>query len=393
MSADGTTPVVVDYVRSAIGRAHKGSLAQVRPDDLAAHVVGELVKRFPPLGGELPIDDVVCGCAFPWGEQGYNLGRCISVLSGLDHAVPGQTITRLCASSMQALRSAAHAILAGEGETFIVVGVESVSRVGRGTELAPLNPLLDPASPAPTLGDVFLPMGMTAENVADRYGVSRDEMDRFALLSHERATAAQEAGIFDREIVPLVVDGKPFQRDEGPRPDSSLEALHALKPAFKENGCVTAGNSCSLNDGAIAALVMSERAARAAGFAPRARVLGSAVSGVDPSMMGIGPIPANERLLRAQGLSADDLEIIELNEAFAAQVLPVCHAMDVDPFGDRLNPYGGGIALGHPFGMTGLRLVGSLINGLERRDGRLGLATLCVGGGQGQSMLLERLPA
>lgn len=378
--------VVVGIRRSPVGRAHKGALVDVRPDDLAAGIVTALLNEHPQLP-RTAIDDVICGCAFPWGEQGYNVGRNIGVLAGLPHSVPGQTITRLCASSLQALRAAAHAIALGEARAVVAVGVESVSRVGRGHELAPLNPLLDPAVPGDTLGAVFLPMGLTAENVAARYGVTRAEMDRYALRSQELAGKAQAGGSLARHIVPV----GPFAADESLRPQTTLEGLAELRPVFQEDGSVTAGNSCPLNDGAAAALVMDEQYARDLGFTPLARILGSAVSAVDPALMGVGPIDAIRRVLDRSGVTMADVDVMELNEAFAAQVIPVCREVGIDPFDDRCNPLGGAIAIGHPFGMTGLRMMSSLLTGLADRDGTLGLETMCVGGGQGQAMLVERL--
>ncbi|HEX5116156.1 MAG TPA: acetyl-CoA C-acyltransferase [Pseudonocardiaceae bacterium] len=378
--------VVVGIRRSPVGRAHKGSLVDVRPDDLAAGIVTTLLDEYPQLP-RTAIDDVICGCAFPWGEQGYNVGRNIGVLAGLPHSVPGQTITRLCASSLQALRAAAHAIALGEARAVVAVGVESVSRVGRGHELAQLNPLLDPAAPGDTLGAVFLPMGLTAENVARQYGVTRAEMDRYALRSQELAAKAQAGGSLGRHVVPI----GPLAADESLRPQSTLDGLAALRPVFQEDGTVTAGNSCPLNDGAAAALVMDERYARHLGFTPMARILGSAVSAVDPALMGVGPIDAIRRVLDRTGITMADVDVLELNEAFAAQVIPVCREVGIDPFDDRCNPLGGAIAIGHPFGMTGLRMMSSLLTGLADRDATLGLETMCVGGGQGQAMLVERL--
>jgi acetyl-CoA C-acetyltransferase len=383
--------VIVDIVRSPVGRAAKGSLAGVRPDDLAAGVVRALLHRNPQLD-PADVDDVVCGCAFPWGEQGYNVGRCIAILAGLPHHVPAQTITRLCASSLQALRCAAHAVALGEGDAFVVVGVESVSRVGRGIELSQVNPQLDPQAPGDTLGGVFMPMGMTAELVADDHGVTREEMDRFAQRSQERAAHARRSGFSAREIAPVTLpDGSRFEHDESPRASSTLEGLAALQPVFRADGRVTAGNSCPLNDGAAAALVMSEERAAALGLAPRARIVSSAVSAVDPTRMGIGPVKAIGDALRRASLTIDDVGVFELNEAFAAQVIPVCREVGIDPFDDRVNPHGGGIAIGHPFGMTGLRIMSTLLNGLDDTGARYGIESMCVGGGQGQAMVVERL--
>lgn len=385
------SPVIVDIARSAVGRAHKGSLAGMRADDLGATVLRQVVDRNPALD-PARIDDVVCGCAFPWGEQGYNVGRNVSLLAGLPHQVPAQTITRLCASSLQALRVAAHAIRANEGSIFAVVGLESVSRVGRGLELAEPNTQLDPEAEGETVAAVFMPMGLTAELVADDYGITRAEMDRFAVRSQRRAAASAASGFSAREIVPLELpDGSIFERDESVRATSTEQGLAELQPAFRAGGRVTAGNSCPLNDGAAAALVMDEATARDLGLEPRARVLASAVSAVDPSRMGIGPIDAVRRVLADVGLTIDDLDVFEINEAFAAQVIPVCREVGLDPFDDRVNPFGGGIALGHPFGMTGLRIMSTLLNALDEVHGRYGLESMCVGGGQGQAMLIERL--
>jgi acetyl-CoA C-acetyltransferase len=382
--------VILDVRRSAVARSFSGSFVGLRPDDLAAEVVRSLLDLHP----EVPaaeIDDVICGCAFPWGEQGYNVGRCIAILAGIPHHVPAQTVTRLCASSLQALRSAAHAITAGEGHTFLAVGVESVSRVGRGHELAPPNPLLDPASQGATLGAVFMPMGLTAENVADAYGITRDEMDRFAQRSQERAVASRAAAFFDREIEPVRLGDGWVTSDESPRPDSDLQKLSTLSAAFRDDGNVTAGNSCPLNDGAAAALVLSSKRAQELGVSPRARILASAVSAVDPAFMGIGPVAAIREALKRAELTIEDIDIFEINEAFAAQVIPVCRAVGIDAFDERVNPHGGAIAIGHPFGMTGLRIMATLLNGLDQANGRYGLETMCVGGGQGQAMIIERL--
>lgn len=386
-----TDPVIVDIVRTPVARANKGSFVDVRPDDLAAHVVAALVRANPSID-VASIDDLICGCGFPWGEQGYNVGRNIAILAGLPHRTPAQTITRLCASSLQAIRTAAHAINAGEGTTFVAVGVESISRVGRGLELAEPNPHLDPTAPGKTLGAVFMPMGLTAENVAEDYGITREEMDRFAQRSHERALSAAASGFTQREIRPMLLrDGSTLDHDEGPRPNSTLESLALLPPAFKPDGRVTAGNSCSLNDGAAAALVMDLKRAHDLGLRPRARVLSSAVSAVDPSRMGIGPIEAIKRALQLASKKIEDVDIFEINEAFAAQVIPVCREVGIDPCDERVNPFGGAIAIGHPFGMTGIRIMCTLINGLEQVDGTIGVESMCVGGGQGQAMVIERL--
>jgi acetyl-CoA C-acetyltransferase len=383
--------VIVDIRRSPVGRAHKGSLVEWRPDDLAAYVVRSLLAEYPQLPAE-SINDVICGCAFPWGEQGYNIGRNVSILAGVPAEVPAQTITRLCGSSLQALRSAAHATELGEGDVFVVLGVESVSRVGRGLDLSENNPLLDPDAGGPTLGAVFLPMGVTAENVADRWSISREEMDRFAQRSQERAVAARASGFSAREIVQIPLPSKAvFEHDDSPRAGSTLEKLAELEPIFRKDGRVTAGNSCPLNDGAAAAIVTSAKRAAELGLTPRARILGSAVSAVDPALMGVGPIDAIRAVLRRCGMTIDDVDQFEINEAFAAQVIPVCQEVGIDPFDDRVNTYGGGIAIGHPFGMTGLRIMSTLLNGLDSRDGTIGIESMCIGGGQGQAMVVERL--
>ncbi|MCW2535611.1 MAG: acetyl-CoA acetyltransferase [Modestobacter sp.] len=383
--------VIVDVRRTPIGRAHRGSLAGVRPDDLAAGVVRALLAEHPAVD-PAEVDDVIVGCGFPWGEQGYNVGRSIALLAGLPHSVPAQTLTRLCASSLQALRAAQHAIAVGEADTVIAVGVESVSRVGRGLDLAPPHPRLDPEAPGETVGAVFMPMGLTAELVADDHGVTRADMDAFAQRSQDRAVAARASGFSAREIVPVTsASGEVCTQDESPRAGSTLEALAALPPIFRDGGRVTAGNSCPLNDGAAAALVVEAGRARDLGLVPRARILSSAVGAVDPSRMGLGPVEPIRVALGRAGLSIDNVDVFELNEAFAAQVLPVCRQVGIDPFDYRVNPYGGGIALGHPFGMTGLRIMSTLLNGLAERDATIGIESMCVGGGQGQAMVVERL--
>ncbi|HEY0416443.1 MAG TPA: acetyl-CoA C-acyltransferase [Gaiellaceae bacterium] len=377
--------VIVSAVRTPIGRARKGSLVGARPDDLAAFTVRTALERVPGLPWE-EIGDVVVGCGFPEQRQGMNLARRVSLLAGLPVTVPGTTVNRFCASSLQAIRMAFHAIKAGEGDAFVAAGVESISQVdGYPKSDEELHPALF-GGDAP-IANVYIPMGLTAENVAERWDVSREEMDAFAQRSQERAVAAQRSGFFAREIAPY--DG--VEADDGPRPSSSLEKLAALEPAFAPGGRVTAGNSCPLNDGAAAVVVMSEVRARELGIAPRARILASAVSGVAPEIMGVGPIEAVRRALAAARMTIDDVDVIELNEAFAAQVLPVCRELGVDPFGDELNPHGGAIALGHPYGMTGARIMATLLNDLETLDGTVGLETMCVGGGQGMAMLVERL--
>lgn len=382
--------VIVATARTAIGRANKGSLADVRPDDLAAFAVSAVLEKAPALDpGE--IVDVMVGCGFPQEKQGMNLGRRVALLAGLPEHVPGCTVNRFCASSTQTMRMAFHAIKAGEGDAYIAAGVESISQVeGYPKDMEELHPKLfgDDAE----IANVYIPMGMTAENVAERYDVSRDDMDRFAQNSQERAVAAQASGFFAREIVPFTKsDGTIAEIDDGPRPSSSLEKLASLPPAFKPDGSVTAGNSCPLNDGAAAVLIMSDERARQLGLAPVARIVASAVSGVEPEIMGVGPIEAVRKVLKQAGMSIDNVDVVELNEAFAAQVIASAREFGVDPFNPKLNPHGGAIALGHPYGMTGARIMGTLLNDLNTLDGSIGLETMCVGGGQGMALIVERM--
>lgn len=384
---NGATPVIVDGVRTPVGRATKGSLASVRPDDLGALVVRALIDRTGV--GPSEIDELVCGCGYPWGEQGYNVGRGIAVLAGLPSSVPAQTVTRMCASSLQAIRIASHMVMVGEGDTFVCCGVESCSRAGRDFHLAEMNPAL---KTRPDGGDYYIPMLMTAENVARKFDVPRDEMDAFAQRSHDLALAAQRAGEFDGEIVSVQdLAGNLIVRDDGPRPSSSLEKLASLPVLTGDGGRITAGNSCSLSDGAAAVLVTSEERAHALGITPRARVVASGVSGIDPGIMGVAPIDAVRKALDRASMKMDDVDVFELNEAFAAQVIPTVRALGMDPFDERLNPRGGAIALGHPFGMTGARIMTTLLGVLETRGGSIGLEAMCVGGGQGQAMVIERL--
>ncbi len=382
--------VIAAAVRTPIGRAHKGSLADVRPDDLAAFAVRTLVAQVPELD-PAEIVDVIVGCGFPEQKQGMNLARRVALLAGLPMSVPGTTVNRFCASSLQTIRMAFHAIRAGEGDAFVAGGVESISQVsGYPKDADELHPALSGGEESIT--NVYITMGMTAENVAARFGIERDEMDRFAQRSQERAVAAQADGFFARELTPYTKeDGTVVAQDDGPRSSSTLEKLAALEPAFLPEGTVTAGNACPLNDGAAAVLVLSGERARELGIRPRARVIASSVSGIDPEIMGVGPIEAVRRVLARARMTIDDVDVIELNEAFAAQVIPVCREIGVDPFGEKLNPHGGAIALGHPYGMTGARIMCTLLNGLEARDGTVGLETMCVGGGQGMAMLVERL--
>jgi acetyl-CoA C-acetyltransferase len=384
--------VVVSAARTPIGRAHKGSLVDVRPDDLVAFAIRTAVERVPQLeAGELT--DVMVGCGFPQEKQGMNLARRAVLLAGLPEQVPGTTVNRFCASSLQTIRMAFHAIKAGEGDAFVAAGVESTSQVaGYPKDAEELHPRLMGGDDA--VANVYIPMGLTAENVAQRFDVSREDMDRYAQRSQERAVAAQDSGFFDRELTPFPADGAgPVARDDGPRRESTLERLAQLEPAFLPGGTVTAGNSCPLNDGAAAVVVMSDTGARELGIAPRARIIASSVSALDPEIMGVGPIDAVRKVLAKAGMTIDDVDVVELNEAFAAQVLPVCRELGIDPFGDKLNPHGGAIALGHPYGMTGARIMCTLLNDLETLDGTIGLETMCVGGGQGMAMLVERVDA
>jgi acetyl-CoA C-acetyltransferase len=379
--------VIVSAARTAIGRAAKGSLVNARPDDLGAFVVRTALDKIPQLdGGE--IIDVMVGCGFPEGEQGMNLGRRVALLSGLPVSAAGTTVNRFCASSLQTIRMAFHAIKAGEGDAFVSAGVESISRVNQmPREMSELHPKL-----LGEIANVYIPMGLTAENVAEKFDVSREDMDAFALRSQQRAVAAQDSGFFDREITPYTLDdGTVVSKDDGPRRETTLEKLASLKPVFKDDGKVTAGNACPLNDGGAAVIVMSEERARQLEIKPLARIIASAVSGIEPEIMGVGPIEACRRVLKQAGMSIDDIDVMELNEAFAAQVLPVCRELGVDPFSDKFNPNGGAIALGHPYGMTGARIMNTLLNDLQTADKTIGLETMCVGGGQGMAMIIERL--
>jgi acetyl-CoA C-acetyltransferase len=377
--------VIVSAVRTPIGRARKGSLVDARPDDLVAFAIDAALRQVPELDRS-EVVDVMVGCGFPQEKQGMNLGRRAALLAGLPDTVPGTTVNRFCASSLQTTRMAFHAIRAGEGDAYVAAGVESITQVnGYPKDAEELHPKLF-GDDAP-IANVYIAMGLTAENVAERWNVSRDEMDRYAQRSQERAVAAQDSGFFAREIVPW--DG--VGSDDGPRRESTLEKLAQLDPAFKPGGKVTAGNSCPLNDGAAAVVVMSDTRARELGISSRAQIIASAVSGVAPEIMGVGPIEAVRRVLEQSGMTIDDVDVVELNEAFAAQVLPVCRELGIDPFGERLNPNGGAIALGHPYGMTGARIMCTLLNDLETDDKTIGLETMCVGGGQGMAMILERL--
>ena len=376
---------IVAATRTPIGRARKGSLVDARPDDLVAFAIDEALKKVPELPRE-EIVDVMVGCGFPQDKQGMNLARRAALLADLPETVPGTTVNRFCASSLQTIRMAFHAIRAGEGDAYVAAGVESITQVdGYPKDADELHPKLF-GDDAP-IANVYIPMGLTAENVAERWDVSREDMDRYAQRSQERAVAAQDSGFFARETTPW--DG--VVADDGPRRSSTLEKLSDLEPAFKPGGKVTAGNSCPLNDGAAAVVVMSDKRAREVGIQPLARIVASSVSGVEPEIMGVGPIEAVRRVLKQAGMTIEGVDVVELNEAFAAQVLPVCREIDVDPFSDKLNPHGGAIALGHPYGMTGARIMNTLLNDLETLDLTIGLETMCVGGGQGMAMIVERL--
>jgi acetyl-CoA C-acetyltransferase len=392
--------VIVDAIRTPIGRAGKGSLRSVRADDLAAIPLRALIERNPALE-ETSIGDVMMGCGFCEGEQGYNVGRIASLLAGIDHHVPACTVNRFCASSLQTARMAYHAIKSGEGDTYVAAGVEAVSRAGQGSPFE-FNHAVDGSEGAAY--NVYIPMGLTAENVAERCKVSREAQDEWAVVSQSRAVAAVESGHFDKEIVPVTVPAHSetdkegnevpvpeavVTRDDGPRPGTTMEKLGALKPAFKENGTVTAGNACPLNDGAAALLIMSEEKANALGMKPKARILASSVAALRPEIMGLGPIPAIQKLMEQSGMSIDDVDVVEINEAFAAQIVPCKEELGIDE--EKLNPFGGAIALGHPFGMTGARIMTTLLNDLETLDGTYGVESMCVAGGMGMAMLVERL--
>jgi len=383
--------VIVSTARTPIGRAFKGSLIDARPDDLGGFIVNAALEKVPQLD-RADIVDVMVGAANGAGEQSMNVGRNIALLAGLPDTVPGTTVNRFCASSLQTIRMAFHAIKVGEGDAYVSAGVESVSRTaGKGFGREDMNPRFADNDRDDFINYVYIPMGMTAENVAERFDVSRERMDEFAKLSQDRAVEAQKNGIFEREITPYpLADGTVASQDDGPRPNTTVEKLGELQPAFKEGGKVTAGNSCPLNDGAAAVIVMSDEKAKALGITPLARIIASSVSGLAPEIMGVGPIEAVRKVLAQAGMKIKDIDIVELNEAFAAQVLPVCDEVGID-IETQLNPHGGAIALGHPFGMTGARIMTTLINDLQTMDKQIGLETMCVGGGQGMAMIIERI--
>jgi acetyl-CoA C-acetyltransferase len=397
--------VIVATARTPIGRANKGSLVDCRPDDLSATVVKALLEKVPALDPAL-VEDVIWGNAQPAGAAGYNLARVVAILSGLEGA-PGVTVNRYCSSSLQTIRMAAHAIRAGEGDVFVAGGCETVSQFklgmsdgGPGTH----NPVFEHAeartsertaggptwTPFDGLPDVYIAMGQTAENVAQYAKVSREDQDEFAALSQQRAVESQTNGFFEREITPVTLaDGTVVAKDDGPRPDTTAEKLAQLNPVFRPDGTVTAGNACPLNDGAAAVVVMSEAKANELGLQPLARIVASGVSALDPEIMGLGPIEAIKQALGRTKLTVDDIDLFEINEAFAAQVVPSARELGI-PY-EKLNAHGGAIALGHPFGMTGARIMTTLLNGLEDAGARYGVESMCVGGGQGMAMVVERL--
>src|SRR5918998_783627 len=381
--------VIVDAVRTPIGRAFKGSLTQVRPDDLLAYTLDQLLERNPDVDPGT-VNDVVAGCGMTQGEQAYNIGRIAVLLSQkLPDTVTGSTIARYCASSLNAIRIGADSIRAGDTDVYIAAGVESVTRAGPHSEATlpdTQNPKLKGENGT---HNAYIQMGETAENVAERYGVKREDMDEYAERSQKLAVEARDSGFFDREIVPVETPDGVVDKDDGPRPGTTKEKLAELKPVFREGGTVTAGNSCPLNDGAAAVLLTSAEKAQELGVKPRARVIAAATSGNEPEYMGVAPIGAIKNVLTRTGMSMSDIDVVELNEAFAAQVIPIMDECDI-PL-EKLNPHGGAIALGHPFGMTGVRIMTTLLNDLETDDGTIGLETMCVAGGQGEAMLVERL--
>ncbi|GAA4684635.1 acetyl-CoA C-acetyltransferase [Frondihabitans cladoniiphilus] len=406
-----TEAVIVATSRSPIGRAFKGSLVDFRPDDLATLIVRDVLDKVPSLDPR-DISDLMMGCGMPGGEQGMNIARIVAVQLGYDF-LPGTTVNRYCSSSLQTTRMAFHAIKAGEGDVFLSAGVESVSHSARGSsDYIPGESLENPRfadAMARTasrkaggqgvwhdpreddeLPDPYIAMGETAENVAGLMKISREEQDEFAALSQNRAEQAIADGFWAREITPVTrPDGRVVSLDDGPRAGTTVETLSGLKPVFRPDGTVTAGNACPLNDGAAAVVIMSDTKARELGLTPLARIVSTGVTGLSPEIMGLGPVEASRQALKRAGLTIDDIDLVEINEAFAAQVIPSARELGVDY--DTLNVHGGAIAVGHPFGMTGARITGTLLNGLKTRDARFGLETMCVGGGQGMAMIVERL--
>ncbi|MDE0846013.1 MAG: acetyl-CoA C-acetyltransferase [Actinomycetota bacterium] len=408
MSTDSATdPVIVATARSPIGRAFKGSLTEMRPDDMSAQIVTKLLEKVPELPKE-EIEDLIMGTGSPGGEQGFNIGRATALLAGLGD-VPGTTVNRYCSSSLQTIRMAAHAIKAGEGDAFIAAGVECVSRYVKGnSDSLPdtLNPIFKGPgarskvrsegghgvwTPAEGLADLYISMGETAENVAELKGVSRQAMDEYGVMSQHKAEAAINRGFFELDITPIQLpDGTIISKDDGPRAGVTLEAVSQMKPAFRPDGRVTAANACPLNDGAAAVVVMSRKRAEELGITPLARIISSSVSALNPEIMGLGPIEAIKKALERAGMTMKDIDLVEINEAFAAQVIPSADELGIDMV-NQLNVNGGAIALGHPFGQTGARIMTTLINGLTDSDKTFGLESMCVGGGQGMAMVIERL--
>jgi acetyl-CoA C-acetyltransferase len=398
-----TEAVIVATARSPIGRANKGSLTSLRPDDMSAQIVKALLDKVPQVQSD-DIDDLMLGIGQPAGEGGFNIARVVSVLSGL-HDVPGVTVNRYCSSSLQTIRMAFHAIKAGEGDCFIAAGVETVSRYASGASDTAPNPVFKGPgertkqraqggqgswTPPEGLPDMYIAMGQTAENVAEAENVSREEMDRFGVRSQNLACEFAEKGFFEREITPLTLaDGTVVSKDDGPRPNTNYETVSQLKPVFRPDGTITAGNACPLNDGAAAVMVMSDTKAKELGLTPLARIVASGVSGLNPEIMGLGPIEACRQALARAGMTIDQIDLVEINEAFAAQVIPSAKHLGIPM--DKLNVHGGAIALGHPFGMTGARIMTTLINGLQFEDKTYGMESMCVGGGQGMAMIVERL--
>ncbi|MQA16007.1 MAG: acetyl-CoA C-acetyltransferase [Pseudonocardiaceae bacterium] len=401
--------VIVAATRSPIGRAGKGSLVDVRPDDLTAQLVRAALDTVPQLD-PADIDDLMLGCGLPGGEQGFNMARAVAVALGYD-GLPGTTITRYCSSSLQTTRMALHAIKAGEGEAFISAGVEMVSRYAKGnSDSLPdtHNPLFADAEARTArtaeqgsedwtdprefdaIPDVYIPMGQTAENLARLKGISREEMDEFGVRSQNLAEKAAANGFWAREITPVTTpSGQVVDADDSPRPGVTVEGVAGLKPVFRPDGRITAANACPLNDGAAAVIVMSDAKARQLGITPLARVVSTGVSALSPEIMGLGPVEASKQALARAGMSIDDVDLVEINEAFAAQVIPSYRELGIDV--DKLNVNGGAIAVGHPFGMTGARITATLLNSLASHDESIGLETMCVGGGQGMAMVLERM--
>lgn len=398
-----TEAVIVATARSPIGRANKGSLVDLRPDDMSAQIVKALMEKVPQVKQD-QVEDLIMGIGQPAGEGGFNIARAVAILAGLDD-VPGVTVNRYCSSSLQTIRMAAHAIKSGEGECFIAAGVETVSRYMSGASDTAPNPVFkEPGArtkkraeggqptwtPPSGLPDYYIAMGQTAENVREIENVSREEMDRYAARSQQLAVENQKNGFFEREITPLTLpDGRVIAKDDGPRDGTTAEGLAALKPAFRPDGQITAGNACPLNDGAAAVMVMSLDMAKRLGITPLARIVSSGVSALNPEIMGLGPIEACRQAMKRAGMTIDDIDLVEINEAFAAQVIPSAKHLGIE--WDKLNVHGGAIALGHPFGMTGARIMTTLINGLQNTDKRIGMESMCVGGGQGMAMIIERL--